>query len=152
MEHVRKKMATGVFWMASARMIVRALGALSTLILARLLAPSDFGLIAMATSLIALLELLSAFSFDLALIRRPDSTSDDFDTAWTLNVLFATGIAIALFISAPFAADFYHEPRLQTVIYLVAATACAPSTTSARSSFASSCSSIATSACRCSRS
>jgi O-antigen/teichoic acid export membrane protein len=46
--------------MAGARMIVRALGALSTLILARLLAPSDFGLIAMATSLIALLELLSA--------------------------------------------------------------------------------------------
>lgn len=124
MEHVRKKMASGVAWMAGARMIVRALGALSTLVLARLLAPSDFGLIAMATSLIALLELLSAFSFDLALIRRPDSTSDDFDTAWTLNVLFAVAIAIALFISAPFAADFYREPRLQNVIYLVAAGNC----------------------------
>lgn len=124
MEHVRKKMASGVAWMAGARMIVRALGALSTLVLARLLAPSDFGLIAMATSLIALLELLSAFSFDLALIRRPDSSSDDFDTAWTLNVLFAVVIAIFLFLAAPFAADFYHEPRLQTVIYLVAAGNC----------------------------
>jgi len=124
MEQVRKKMASGVAWMAGARMIVRALGALSTLILARLLAPSDFGLIAMATSLIALLELLSAFSFDLALIRRPDSTADDFDTAWTLNVLFAVAIAIVLFITAPFAADFYNEPRLQTVIYLVAAGNC----------------------------
>jgi lipopolysaccharide exporter len=124
MEHVRKKMASGVAWMAGARMIVRALGALSTLVLARLLAPSDFGLIAMATSLIALLELLSAFSFDLALIRRPDSTADDFDTAWTLNVLFAVVIAIALFIAAPFAADFYREPRLQMVIYLVAGGNC----------------------------
>jgi O-antigen/teichoic acid export membrane protein len=117
-------MASGVAWMAGARMIVRALGALSTLILARLLAPSDFGLIAMATSLIALLELLSAFSFDLALIRRPDSTADDFDTAWTLNVLFALAIALVLFVSAPFAADFYREPRLQTVMYLVAAGNC----------------------------
>lgn len=56
-------------WMVSARLMGRSIGILSTLILARLLVPEDFGLVAMATAIGGMLDLLDSFSFDVALIQ-----------------------------------------------------------------------------------
>jgi O-antigen/teichoic acid export membrane protein len=70
---IGSRMASGAVWMVLFKFAERGLGFVSTLILARLLMPSDFGLVAMATSLVAMLELLNAFGLDLALIRRPDA-------------------------------------------------------------------------------
>lgn len=99
----------------------RSLGLISTVILARLLIPSDFGLIAMAMSIIAALELMSAFSFDVVLIHKQSNASrEDFNTAWTFNILFAVGSATVLTLLARPAAHFYGEPHLETVIYLLA--------------------------------
>lgn len=106
--------------MVMLRMCDRMLGLVSTLVLARLLVPADFGLIAMAMSFIALIELASAFSFEIALIQRADPTRAHFDTAWTLNLLFAlfcAGVTAAL---APLAATFYAEPRLTLVMAVLA--------------------------------
>ena len=66
-------MARGALWMVFGKVVDRSLGLVSTLVLARLLVPGDFGLIAMASSLTALLELLGAFGVDLNLIRRQDA-------------------------------------------------------------------------------
>ena len=63
-------MARGAIWMVLFKMLERSMGLVSMLILARLLVPADFGLVAMATSLIALLELFSAFGLDTALIHH----------------------------------------------------------------------------------
>jgi lipopolysaccharide exporter len=72
-----------------ARVSVQVLGLISTMILARLLTPADFGLIAMAMSVVALLETLSYFGFEMPLIHKQDATRADFDTAWTLNIILA---------------------------------------------------------------
>jgi lipopolysaccharide exporter len=117
---IRRKMAHGVIWMVSFKLLDRSLGLISMLVLARLLLPSDFGLVAMATSLIALLELFAAFGVDTALVQRADATPAHFNSAWTLNALagFAIGAAMLL-LSVPMA-RFYGEPRAALVICALA--------------------------------
>ena len=116
---LNRKVASGIAWMTGARSAVRALGLLSTLVLARLLVPEDFGIIAMATSIAAGLELLTLFGFDVALIQRKSLCRDDYDSAWTLNILLGLGLAVLLVMSADAAADFYREPRLEAVVMLL---------------------------------
>lgn len=120
MPSVSRQMAAGIAWMSLMRVGVKGLGLVSTIILARLLVPADFGLIAMAMSIIAALELLSSFGFDYALIQRQDATRAHYDTAWTLNVTFAMLLAALLAVLAYPVADFYNEPRLRAVMQVLA--------------------------------
>lgn len=120
-DHLRRKVAVGVAWMTSARALVRLLGLLSTLVLARLLTPADFGIVAMAMAVAAALELLTLYSFETALIQQPDILRAHYDSAWTLNVLLGLCLAIALAAAAGPAAAFYREPRLEAVMVLVGA-------------------------------
>ncbi|MEZ5564339.1 MAG: oligosaccharide flippase family protein, partial [Gammaproteobacteria bacterium] len=106
-ENLNSRVARGIAWMGSARAVVRVLGLLSTLVLARLLVPADFGIIAMATSIAAGLELLTLFGFDVALIQRKSLTRDDYDTAWTLNTLMGLGLALLLVLTSGLAADYF---------------------------------------------
>ncbi|MBK9029625.1 MAG: oligosaccharide flippase family protein [Propionivibrio sp.] len=82
--------------------------------------PSDFGLVAMGSSVVALTELMGGFGFDSALIQRQDARRAHYDTAWTFGVLFGVAIALVLILLAKPAADFYHEPRLELIIPLLA--------------------------------
>src|ERR1043165_4489758 len=93
---LRGKMARGAAWMVLFKLLDRGLGFLSTLVLARLLSPDNFGIVAMATSLIGMLELISAFGFDMALIQRADATRAHYDTAWTFNVILGCVISLLM--------------------------------------------------------
>jgi len=103
------------------KFLERSLGLVSTLILARLLVPADFGLVAMAMSVLALVELASAFSFELQLIQRPNPSRAHYDTAWTLNVAFAVACSLIVAVLAQPSAVFYGEPRLTAVMLVLAA-------------------------------
>jgi O-antigen/teichoic acid export membrane protein len=120
MSDVNRKMAAGIAWMSLMRLGVKGLGLISTVVLARLLVPGDFGLVAMAMSVVSGLELFRAFSFDVALIQKSDADRSYYDTAWTLNVLFGVALALILLGITPFAAEFFKEPRLQVVMQLIA--------------------------------
>lgn len=120
MSEINKEIAKGAAWMVAFKFLDRGIGLISTIVLARLLAPSDFGLIAMAMMLIAALQLLFAFSFDVHLIQKADAGRAEFDTVWTCNVLFGITIGSILAALAHFMAGFYHEPRLEAVIYTLA--------------------------------
>lgn len=100
--------------------VERSIGVVSTLILARLLVPADFGLIAMAMSFVALLELLWSFSFDSALIQNRNADRSYYDTAWTLNASLGLTVALGLTALAYPAAWFYNEPRLVPVLLCLA--------------------------------
>lgn len=120
MQEVSRKMAKGAAWMVFFKLLERSLGLISTVILARLLVPADFGLMAMAMSIAAVLELLGAFGFDTAIIQNQQAERRHYDTAWTFEVLFGLASAVALVLLAVPGADFYHEPRLEAVMYVLA--------------------------------
>jgi O-antigen/teichoic acid export membrane protein len=115
-----RTLAYGTAWMIGFRLLDRSIGFISTLILARLLTPNDFGLVAMATSLIAFIELFGSFGVDMALIQRPAANRDHYDSAWTLNVLIGVGVAALLLLGAQPLASFYTEPRLEPLVAFLA--------------------------------
>ncbi|HWI16011.1 MAG TPA: lipopolysaccharide biosynthesis protein [Burkholderiales bacterium] len=111
---------TGAAWMVLFKFADRGIGVVSMLILARLLVPADFGLIALATAMIGILEVLGAFGFDMALIQNRDAARQHYDTAWTFSVLFYASCGALLLLLAYPVARFYHEPRLVAVLATLA--------------------------------
>jgi len=114
-------MARGAVWLTALRLSERALGLANTVVLARLLAPQDFGLVAMCMVVVAALETFTNFSFDVVLIQRQDATKAHYDTAFTMNVIVGAGFGAILAASATFVAAFYGDERLQLIMYIVAA-------------------------------
>jgi lipopolysaccharide exporter len=103
------------------RVLTRSLGLISTLILARILVPSDFGLIVMATAFSSGIEAISQLGLREALVRRQEDGLDLHHTAFTMQVsrAFVTGLAIAS--ASPAAAWWFNEPRLIFVVLVLSA-------------------------------
>jgi O-antigen/teichoic acid export membrane protein len=116
-------MARGALWMLLLTGLDRSLGVISTLILVRLLSPSDFGIVAMAMSFVAMAQLLTAFGFDVALIQRRDATEAHYHSAWTLNAILGLLIMLVMITAAEPISRFYGQPA---VFWVVCAIAMAP--------------------------
>lgn len=112
--------AKGAAWMVAFKLIDRSVGLISTIVLARMLNPEDFGLVAMAMILLAALNLLISFGFEIQLIQNSKAGRDQFDTAWTFSVIFSVVCGLILIAVASSASNFYREPRLEAVIYALA--------------------------------
>ena len=67
---LKHSMTHGAAWMVGMRWTVRSIGLVNTIILARLLTPQDFGLVAMATVVIGLLDSVADTNVDFPLIRN----------------------------------------------------------------------------------
>src|SRR5215469_14116113 len=118
---LNRHMLHGSVWVISLRWAIRLIGFLSTLILARLLVPSDFGIVAMSMFVVGLLEILNQSGQTLAIIRHHNPTRDDYDTAWTISVIVGCIIALAVLAAAPITAHYFHEPRVRPVMQCLAA-------------------------------
>lgn len=106
--------------MIAVRWAMRLIGLVSTMILARLLAPADFGLIAIVMLTYGLLETISYAGVDLALMRQGADSRAHYDTAWTVQILQGLFIAVCLVVSASFVPAYFNEPRAGVVMYWVA--------------------------------
>jgi lipopolysaccharide exporter len=108
--------ATGVAWLIAWRMVTRLLGLASMLIMVRLLAPADFGLVALAFSITQGVELLSAFGVEDAMVRHPSPIRATYDTAFTINAIRSAATALLIACSAWPMSVFFREPRLVIVV------------------------------------
>ena len=102
------------------KLLERSLGLVSTLILARVLMPADFGVVAMAMSFVIMAELLSAFGFDVAIIQNRSATTEHYNTAWTGNLLLGALITTVMLVAALPIARFYQHPELVWVVSALA--------------------------------
>jgi O-antigen/teichoic acid export membrane protein len=110
----------GAAWMVAMRWTVRSIGLLNTVILARLLTPQDFGLIAMAAVVIGFLDSVLDLNTDLPLVRNSAAGRSHYNSAWTLQVLSGS-LKSALFIGiAPLLVAYYGDPRVGTIAYIIA--------------------------------
>jgi lipopolysaccharide exporter len=119
--HAPKQVLVGGAWLIAARAIDRVVGVVSISVMARLLKPSDFGVVALAGTVVGAVELLSAFSFDWALVRHRNPSVDDLNSAWTLRVLLGVATCIGIAALGPAGARFYHQPALRTVLIAMGA-------------------------------
>jgi O-antigen/teichoic acid export membrane protein len=101
------------------RVATRLLGFVSTLILARVLVPADFGLVAIAMTYLSAFDALSIFGLQDAIIRAPDHDRTMLDTAFTLSVLRGLLNTLVIASTAPIAAHFFDEPRLLPLLLVL---------------------------------
>jgi O-antigen/teichoic acid export membrane protein len=114
-----RQTAIGAGWLVAWRIVTRFLGLASTLVLARMLMPADFGLLAMATSFAFAVEALSQFGLQDALVRHPEGDRLR-DTGFTLQLARGLVTALMLMLMAPAAAWWFAEPRLVAVLLVLA--------------------------------
>lgn len=114
------QLATSTLWVVAARWALRGIGVVSTVVTARLLSPDDFGLVALATLVMGLLQILSETGQRLALIRLQTVDRTHYDTGWTIGVIFGVLIATAMVLCAPLAARYFDAPRLEGLIFVLA--------------------------------
>lgn len=98
----------------------RLIGVISTLILARLLAPEDFGIIAMASLAIGLADVMLDLGVNVALIQNRQATQAHFNTAWTLRLVQTSVATLVVLATAPYAAEYFKNERIQPVLQALA--------------------------------
>ena len=84
-----------------------------------LLTPADFGIIAMVAVTLHFFDLLSDVGNQQYLVQKDKVTVDDFNTAWSIEIIMKVLLAAVLFIVAPWIADFFSEPRLILAIQVI---------------------------------
>jgi PST family polysaccharide transporter len=100
-----RRFARGAGWLYAYRWLERLLDFVSVVVLARILAPDDFGLVAIAASFVTIIEGLAAFDVQKALIRARDADRALYDSAWTLSVLRGFVAALVMVSITPLLND-----------------------------------------------
>ena len=107
-------------WVFGLRILNRGLGFTRTIILARILAPEDFGLLGIGMLSIATLETFSQTGFGHALIQKKENIDSYLDTAWTVSAIRGLVLFLILFVSAPLIAEFFNSEEATLVIRVIA--------------------------------
>jgi len=118
----RNSVFRGAVLTVSMRWTDRLIGFVSILILARLLAPADFGLISMAMLVITLIDILLGLGVNVALIQNPNANKEHYDTAWTLRIIQSALISLIIFSYAGIAADYLNDDRIELILQILAFT------------------------------
>ena len=90
------------------------------LVLARLVSPEDFGLVAIGLTVITVVGQATDFGMIPALVQTPAKQKRHLDTAWSISVMRGLLITVVLLIGAPFIAELFAEPRATNIIRVLA--------------------------------
>lgn len=122
MSSISSKSVRGVVWSAIESFSLQGVQFLIGIVLARLLTPSDFGMIGMLTIFMSVSQTFIDCGFSSALIRQKNTTEQDYGTAFLLNLVISLIAFGILFGIAPFVANFYDMPDLESVMRAISAT------------------------------
>ena len=114
-----KKVSKGALWVTAASISARALNLVCAIILARLLAPEDFGLMAIAMAIIAFSQSTTQTGFESALIQKQERPEDFLNTAWTFELARYLILFLIIFFAAPLFASFFNEPRAVAILRVI---------------------------------
>lgn len=118
-ESLKKKTARGVVWSAMERFSTQGVQFVVMIVMARLLTPSDYGIVGLLTIFLGVAQTLIDSGFSQALIRKQDRTEVDNNTVFYFNLVVSAVLYAILFAIAPLVADFYEMPLLKPVMRAV---------------------------------
>ena len=119
-ESLGSRVARGAVWIVGARFVIRSLGLINTLVLARLLAPEDFGLVAIGVTIMQLLQNVSDIGVAQTVVKFRHADREHYDTLFTLSAIRGLIVSAILLTAAPFAGTFYEDPRATAVFLGIA--------------------------------
>ncbi|MDJ0656313.1 MAG: oligosaccharide flippase family protein [Xanthomonadales bacterium] len=115
-----RSLASGAALYVGYRWFDRFLGVISLAVLARLLDPESFGIVAMAWIVVGLLDAIFDMGVHLLVLQKDDPDKEFLDTAWTLRLIQAIVTALIIAGLAPLAVNYFSEPRVANVMYVLA--------------------------------
>lgn len=113
---IRNKVFSGFFWKFSERILAQIISFIVSIILARILSPDDYGLVAMGMVFINIANVFVANGFSAALVQKQDIDEKDFSTVFYCSLVLSFFLYIIVFFSAPTIADFYETPLLCDIL------------------------------------
>lgn len=120
MSSLKDKTVKGVIWSAVDRFSAQGIKFVFSILIARLLVPEDYGVVAMLNIFLAVSQTFIDSGFGSALIRKIDRTEEDFSTVFYFNIVVAILFYLVLFFAAPAIANFYNTPLLESITKVVA--------------------------------
>ncbi len=118
----KSKVVSGLLWKLMERIGTQGIQFVVQIILARLLLPRDYGIIALVTVFIAVANMTVQSGFNTALIQKKDADGLDFSSVFYLSLLIAGLIYLIIYFSAPFIAAFYREQQLILILRVLSLT------------------------------
>ena len=117
---LKSKTISGLLWKFAERTGAQAITFILSIILARLLSPSDYGAIAILLVFITIADVFVNAGFGSALIQKKDADNLDFSSVFYFSFLFSVFIYAVIYLAAPFVAGFYNMPVLQSTLQVLA--------------------------------
>ena len=118
-ESLSQRVVKGGFWVFLLRIVNRGVSLVRLIILARILSPSDFGLLGIALLTMSTLETFSQTGFQQALIQKKEDIKSYLDASWTALILRGLILFIILYFIAPYAAIFFDVPEAKPIIQVI---------------------------------
>lgn len=113
---LRKSALKGMFWTFIQQMSTQGISFVVSIILARILLPEEFGLIALLGIFVSIGNVLINSGLSQSLIRTSNPDKDDFSTVFYFNLLMSIGLYFLIYFIAPFVAQFYKQPLLTNIM------------------------------------
>lgn len=113
---LKSKVFSGLFWKFGERFLAQIVSFVVSVILARFLAPNDYGIVSLVLVFISLADVFVTSGFAVALIQKKDSDDCDFSTMFYCSLISSFIIYIVIYIFAPYIADFYNQKILVDVL------------------------------------
>lgn len=112
----KNKIISGLFWKFAERIGAQGVNLIVSIILARILAPEDYGLVALTTIFITISNVFIDKGFDTALIQKKDADDLDFSSVFYCNIIISIIMYILIFLLAPIIAGFYNNSELTVIL------------------------------------
>ena len=116
----KKSILDGLLWKFSERILVQLVNIIVNVILARMLLPSDYGLLSLVMVFISIADIMVNYSFSNALIQKKDSDAIDFSSVFYFNIFFSLLIYFCLYLGAPVIADYFEHTELVSIVRILA--------------------------------
>lgn len=115
MSSLKKSALSGMFWTFIQQFSTQGITFVVSVILARILLPEEFGLIALLTVFIGVGNVLVNGGLSQSLIRSIEVDDDDYSTVFFFNIIISILVYFIIFFSAPYIAEFYNQPQLKEI-------------------------------------
>jgi len=115
LSNIKQKTISGMIWSVSERFGLQIAHTIISIILARLLSPTEFGLIGMLVIFTSITQSIVDSGFGSALVQKKDATQTDSSSIFFFNLLVGILLAGVLFASAPLIANFFNQPILTSL-------------------------------------
>ncbi|MFI3266328.1 MAG: lipopolysaccharide biosynthesis protein [Rikenellaceae bacterium] len=115
-DNLKSKSIKGIWGSAIERFSIQGITFILNIVIARMVSPEEYGLIAMLGIFIAVSQMFIDSGFSNALIQKKSRSQVDFSTAFYFNIVVGLVVYALLWMSAPYIADFYNQPLLKSIM------------------------------------